>query len=170
MKRILILLLIVALLTPVLFGCQRENTEILSPVNFYYPKAVYSYGSADSVLGSEQRETAGFEGDFRYIMNLYLQGPTSSELVSPFPAGITVFSLYFKKGCAYLILNEAFSKLTGLELTLACTAIAKTIAEMTNMKSVDISVKSHELDGSDHIILNIEDILLLDSSASPTNP
>lgn len=170
MKRMCILLLIVVLLVSVLWGCKKEETEILSPVNFYYPKAVYSYGNADSVLGSEQRETAGFEGNFQYIMNLYLQGPNTSSLVSPFPANSTVVSIYYNNGCAYLVLNDAFAELSGLDLTLACTSLAKTIAEMTNMKSVDISVEAHDLDGSNHILLNMEDILLLDGSTSPTTP
>ena len=82
MKRFFCLLLCLCLFLP---GCSGELMK--NPVTFYYPRREYRYGAEDGVISSEQREASGHANDLRYLLSLYLIGPSSDELVSPLPWG-----------------------------------------------------------------------------------
>ena len=82
MKRFFCLLLCLCLFLP---GCSGELMK--NPVTFYYPRQEYRYGAEDGVISSEQREASGHTNDLRYLLSLYLIGPSSDELVSPLPWG-----------------------------------------------------------------------------------
>ena len=65
MKRILCLILAVALFGA-LIGCHyKDGGEFLEPVEFYYPRLSehFLYGAQDGVLASEMREASGHTDD-----------------------------------------------------------------------------------------------------------
>ena len=100
MKRFLCLLLCLCLFLP---GCSGELMK--NPVTFYYPRREYRYGAEDGVISSEQREASGHTNDLRYLLSLYLIGPSSDELVSPLPWGTRLLGVSRENGTVTLELT-----------------------------------------------------------------
>jgi spore germination protein GerM len=154
--------MIIALLCT-LGACAGKKRELISPVNFYYRSTSDSYGTQTDVICFEQRESFGHEEDYAYLINSYLQGPTTEKQVSPFPAGTTLVSLDLVKDKVIVVLSSHISLLSGAELSIACTCLAKTLHEMTGMKGVQISSQGDLLDGMEFITIGIDDYDLVDS-------
>ena len=161
MKKILILILSIFLLVS-LCACNKQQTSFVTPVQFYYRNATVSYNSESAVICGETREGNGYE--LIDLIDQYLQGPVSDEFLSPFPAGITVLSLETAEGKASVSLSEPFTELNGIELTLACACLTKTVMELTGTTAVEISVPNVSLNGSTSITMDAQSILLLDSN------
>ena len=80
MKRILPFLLALSLLCACAKPAPQENPTYA----FYYPQKQITYCSETGVLASEARSfPVGLE--FKKILNLYLEGPVSESLRTPFP-------------------------------------------------------------------------------------
>ena len=101
MKRFFCLLLCLCLFLP---GCSGELMK--NPVTFYYPRREYQYGAEDGVISSEQREASGHANDLRYLLSLYLIGPSSDELVSPLPWGTRLLGVSRQDGTVTLELTD----------------------------------------------------------------
>ena len=114
-------------------------------------------------MKAEPRESFGHEEDYTYLVEQYLGGPISSECISPFPAGTSLEQLDFLKDKVLITLSSHISLLSGSELTIACTCLAKTLLEMTDMKEIRISSKDDLLDGKEYIVIAADDIVLTDS-------
>lgn len=169
MKRIVTLLLIFSILLP-LCACTQQQEEYEVPVRFYYlrrqdPEHLH-HGSADSVLAPETREAAGHLGDLAYLLEQYLAGPESPELVSPCPAGMTVVSAKMEASNLILVLSDEFASLTGIDLTLACACLTRTCMEMSNAQAVQISTQTALLEGKHSITMDTQDLMLLDEMAT----
>lgn len=162
MKKILSLLMVLALVCT-LSACAGKKRELISPVNFYYRSTSESYGTQSDIICFEQRESFGHEEDYAYLINNYLQGPTTGEQISPFPAGTTLISLDLVKDKVIVVLSSHISLLSGAELSIACTCLARTLHEMTGMKGVQISSQGDLLDGMESITISIDDYVLVDS-------
>lgn len=166
MKKWILWLLIGAMLLG-LFGCTTQKQEFEYPINFYYLPETYTFGVSDSVLVQEQREGNGMENDLYALLSLYLKGPASPELRSPFPAGTAIVLLEQADNTLHITLSEEFAALHSAKLTLACAAIAKTCLELTDCVNVQISAENATLNGEKFIVMNASSLLLLDN-AEPT--
>lgn len=166
MKR-LICFILTALLLFSLFGCAQKHDSIEIPAQFYYRNATVSYNSEQAVLRAEVREVAGCE--LTDIITLYLQGPETDDCISPFPTGVTVQTAELDGSRLRIMLNTPFDSLTGIELTLGCACLSKTMMELTQCTSVEISVPDATLNGSTSVIMDEQSLLLLDSSYSGTS-
>ena len=149
-----------------LAGCAAEKVEIQDSVRFYYPRSKATYGSADSVITWEEREAAGHMEDYEYLVALYLKGPETESLSRTFPMNVTIKDLHIIGDTAQVILNDHASRLTGLDLTIACACLAATVSELTGVHSVTIQAESALLDGNPAITMDRDQILLLDESAA----
>ena len=98
------------------------------------------------------------------IINKYLQGPNTDECVSPFPAGVSVLSIEQHDSKLSIQLSAPFAELSGIDLTLACACLSKTIMQLTQCTTVEISVPGATLNGSASIIMDEQHLLLLDNS------
>ena len=162
MKKLLCVLMTLILLMT-LGACGAKKDALIHPVNFYYRSTADSYGGREDVITFEQRESFGHEEDYIYLINYYLQGPTTEKQISPFPAGTTLVSLDLVKDKVIVVLSSHISLISGAELSIACTCLARTLHEITGMKGVQISSQGDLLDGKESITINIDDYVLVDS-------
>ena len=170
MKRLFCALLCI-LLCCNLLGCRQEKEEpILVPVEFFYPHSDFSYTDTQTILGSEFRESAGHESDMLYLLNQYLSGPKSVSLAHPFPKSCTVLSLTPTDDAVLLVISDKFAVLTGMELTVACVSLAKTVTGITGHDTVVIQAKTKLLDGKESITVQDGVPLLLDDYVAPSQP
>lgn len=165
MKRILCLILAVALFGA-LVGCHyKDGGEFLEPVEFYYPRLSehFLYGAQDGVLASEMREASGHTDDLDYLIPMYLRGPQDEKLRSPFPEGCTLVDVRSGGNMLVVILSEEFTTLEGMELTLACAGLARTCFGLTDVQRIRIDSSSDSKTFA--ITLEPDSILQLDDSS-----
>lgn len=163
MKRGICILLALALLS--LTGCANDTGRFQEPVSFYYVREEFTYGTADGVIAGEIREAAGLSGDRRQLLNRYLEGPDSAELISPFPAGVRVVELKAEESRLTVVVSDAFAQLTGLDLTVACACLTKTAIGITGCTVVTIQAETAMLDGSKSVTMDEASLFLLDTSS-----
>ena len=158
-------IMLVALLLCSLAACQNKKIE--NPVNFYYLRTKYTYGSADSVISAEIREypeadnTAG-------LITQYLKGPQDNLLSSEFPFGTKLVALEQQGRTISITLTDHISRLSGASLSLACVCLAKTVMEYTGAKTVFISAETKFLSNLSYITVTEDTILLVDDTAHAT--
>lgn len=139
-------------------GCNRKD-EIL----FFYPRTEIQYGSADAVIASEPREIDSAGNDMTFLLKLYLEGPISQELHSPFPRGTTLESLSYAGGQLFVVLNEPFSELENMDYLIACACIASTCFALTEATSVTVKTQKTS-------ITLTRDNLVLEDIATASSP
>lgn len=161
MKRIMVLFLIAILVIP-LFACTGQSKDLRSPVAFYYRTRDVSFDTDAGIISCEYRDGFGHEEDYVYLVEQYLNGPVSENCISPFPAGTTLVQLDFITNKVLIVLSSHISLLSGPELTIACTCLAKTVLEMTGMKEVKISSDGDLLNGNESITISMDDISFTD--------
>ncbi len=158
MKRIVCIVLIFTTFL-LACSCKRQNVALKEPVNFYYKASHVQYDTGENVIASEQWEAFGHTEDYIYLIEQYLIGPKSAKCISPFPAGTTVEQLDLLKNKVIIVVSSQLSHLSGYELTIACTCLAKTAAEMTGVKKVQIISKDSLLDGQESMTFDINDMI-----------
>ena len=159
MKKFLALLLVIAISLS-LAACASS-----SAVTYYYVRneSEYLYGISDGVLVGESREAAGHVDDLRYLLILYLHGPVSDNLTSPFPAGTKLVELTREDDALTVQLTSMFTILEGTDLTLACACLARTCFALTDVETVTILAMGLE---TVSMTLARDDLLLMDDSAA----
>jgi hypothetical protein len=133
------------------------------PVQFYYRNADISFESSSTVILSETIDCEGLESHVQ-CLQLYLQGPSSDRLVSPFPDGLQLRSVHMEGQDLIVVMSEELAQLSGLELMIACGCIASTCMELTGAQRIVIRAENERLDGKYEIILDKDSLLLLDTS------
>lgn len=159
MKRLLILLLCMALL---LCGCGTDEPKIEKPVTYFYLRSEFIFGQSDSVIASETREAAGKYTDLSALLSEYLQGPQSEGLQNPFPTGAKILQIRQENGILQLEMNDAFSQLTGMDLTVACACLTKTSLSLTDCSTVQILIDGTLPDTQRIITMDGQTLLLMD--------
>lgn len=145
MKRI-VCLIISCLILLCLFGCGKEEITYVSPAKLFYCTKSVSYNSEKGVIDSELREFADWKQEYRDFLNVYLSGPRTPELKSPFPLGGWILELKQKDSQVNLLLNLNFSFLSPNELTLACACISLTVMELMQVDTVNIQIDGNMQD------------------------
>ncbi len=159
MKRLLIFLL--CLILP-LCGCAANQPRLDDPITFYYPRTEYVFGQPDSVIASECREGAGKTASLSALLNYYLQGPASSDLQNPFPTGTKIIEIRQDSTVLQLVMNDRFSQLSGMELTVACACLAKTGLSLSDCQTVQIILDDPDSDTQRIITMDNQSLLLMD--------
>ena len=174
MKRPVCLLLILALALS-LTGCGKGKQ---SSTAFYYTrdyeadyeKGTFYHGSSDSVIVCEYRDISSRSSDLRHILSLYLRGPSSDTLVSPFPAGTYLISAEVQDSTVKIVLSSSLERLSGIDLTVACACMTMTCLELTQAASVNIRSEQPTSQGGVSVTMTADDLVLLDISTGETVP
>lgn len=167
MKRCICVVLTVFLLMA-LCSCSAPKQKLSRPVNFYYCTKNITFHSNEGVIQSEQRESQGYENDLSSLVELYLSGPLSGELSSPFPEALQVIGIRNNKNWVYIELSENFGTLTGIKLTTACACITLTLWELTGASNIQIRAHNALLNGRQVITMNAAALQLTDAvTAAP---
>lgn len=142
MKKTIHFLITACLLASLLTGCSIFHLGgMRHPVSCYYPRATFTYEGHDSVLLAEQKEASGHDSDLQYLMRMYLQGPVSAELLSPFPAGTQLLDVQIEEQTMILSLSREFLRLENSDLTLAGACLIKTAQGFADVNSLRILCK-----------------------------
>ena len=164
MKRIFILCLILLMLP--LAGCQKNTTEAEYPVTVYYKRTQPTHGAADSVIAATTIEGKNHENDYSYLLSRYLKGSSDPLFARTFPRGTTLVSFKLDALTAKIVLGDHFSSLSGMDLTIACVCLTRTVMELTGCQEVIISAETTKLNGENFITLSADSYLLIDSVGS----
>lgn len=166
MKRWICFLLVILCLP--LWGCQEEETPLLDPFNGYYRRAELFHGSTDSVVAPLPIEGVGLKNDPMMLLNVYLTMETDPYYAPTFPEGTEILIMELEDGTADILLSSAISQLTGLDLTIACACLTKTVIELTGVDSVIIRARGTTLDGASYITMDLSSIYFLDDYVPET--
>lgn len=147
-------LLLTFLLLP-MTGCAQK-----ADMQFYYPCTEIQYGNTDGVISNEARTAPGHEEDLIYLMKLYLEGPLSQNLYSPFPKGTLLQSLTQEDSSIHIKLSGQLDTMSGLDYTIACACIASTCFDLTDAQAVTVS--TDQPDGPE-MTLNRDSVALYDT-------
>jgi len=148
-------LLLAVLLVFCLYGCRKDDS-----IQFYYPRTEIQYGVSDGVIAAENRNIEGTDRSLEFLLKLYLEGPVSQELRSPFPKGTALVSLSKTENTVFITLSEPFEMLENLDYIIACASVASTCFALTDADSVTITTEQTEL------TLTRENLSLADQAAS----
>lgn len=159
MRRVFSLFLILCLL---LTGC--AEAEPRQPGTFYYRRTDTAYGTVDGIIAGEQRELALTHDDLGAILALYFRGPESPELESPFPRDTAVTDWSVEGDVLTLTMADSFAAINGVELSVACTCITKTLVGLTDVRQVRFQVENGLLGGEKILTMSEELISLSDDS------
>ena len=165
MKKMTALLLCITILLCVC-GCKKEKPALIAPVSFYYRTTDMTYDGTTTVIGVEQRESAGFDGNTLLMLNAYFNGPTSPGLTSPFPRALKAIDYSDFGATALVEISSDISQLSGIDLSIACACIARTVFELNEkIERVQIFSSGPYLDGSNSITIARNDIILSDTAS-----
>ena len=153
MRRFLSFVLIFLILIS-LVGC---GNSISDHTNFYYCNIDYQFGESASVIVSESRDISGHEGELSYLISLYLTGPSSKKLESPFPKSTKLISAQVENNCVLIELSYLNRQLTDVEFILACACLSLSVMEFTEAEEVSIT------SGEKTISMDKNDLLLYDT-------
>lgn len=152
------------LLSVLLLMSACGSPSLKDPGNFYYKRYEQSYGAADSVIRAEQRELKDIRHDIGAVLELYFQGPLDRDLASPFPQNTTVVKWTFVDNTLLLTLSGEFAELSGIDLTIACSCIAKTVMELTPVQRINFQAENALLNGEQSISMSTRNLQLEDDS------
>ena len=165
MKRLLLILVVLLFLLPVC-GCKKSAETISNPANFYYRSSSTEFFTDDSVIKPEIRETQQCGENILNIINLYFQGPISDDYTTPFPQELVALEVEQNNESLLIKLNDSFANLNGVDRTLACSCILKTVADLTNCSTVELQFPSPNSDQSNSIQLSVDDLCFIDLDSS----
>ena len=148
-----------ALLLLVILAPKNENKDT---VTFYYARQDYKFGSPDGTIGFEERSVGRRNKDYSYLLTLYLEGPLSPNLKTPFPGKNIeqVQTVDLEDGVATITLADLGVGMTDSQFCLSCAALSKTCIALTDAHTVKIS------SGERSVTMTLQNLLLYDDSAS----
>lgn len=156
MKRLSILVLMAILM---LSGCGFLSSEIQESVLFYYQRTEYQLGTSDGAIAAEERDGTGHITDLNYLVRLYLTGPLSEELISPFPADVQLDSVRSFQNKVAISLTGSPEEMPDVRKNLACACLALTCLDITGTETVTIYW------GEETITMDRSSLTLSDESA-----
>ena len=106
---------------------------------FYYQRMEFDYGSDSGVFVPESHDVSGHAGDLRYLLSLYLRGPSDQELKLPFPSGTLLVELEEAEGVLSVVLSSSAATLDSVDLLTACGCLAQTCFSICDAETVHIT-------------------------------
>lgn len=160
LKRLLSIILLFSLLLTIIACTNSNKTE--GTMRYYYLRSDVEFDKLDGVIASEPHKNDLNANDYSELIRIYLSGPHSDVLRSPFPPDIHLISLTKDSSMIIVTLSNNFADLSGLDLTLACVCLGMTAMEITSAESVRIQTENIPLDGKMSVTINRASIQLFD--------
>lgn len=136
MKRLMILLMILSLSLSAA-GCAqpKENT-----CSFYYLRTeeTIRHGYTDGLIAPVTRVLSTPDAQLDYLLQLYLDGPTEENFLSPIPKGTYLLKTLWDGETLILVLSREFSTLDNISLTLAGMCLCATCEGLTGAEHIQI--------------------------------
>lgn len=156
MKRILCILMLLSILFS-LIGCQTRQDD---RIRFYYcrePKN-YQYYETDSVICAEDRVIPNHNDNLRYIIGLYLAGPSEEGLRCPLPQNVKIMTADRSTESVKLTFSDLGDSITDVEFTIACACLTMTCVDLTGCTQVTV------ISGERSLTMTTESFRLVDSA------
>ena len=160
--------LVLALL--LLAGCGASaGVELVNPINFYFCVETDEAENADferpsGALSVQTFDLGRQDISIGEILTRYLAFCRDGGY-GPFPAGLEYTDLALEDGVLALTFNDAFSALSGVDLSLAAAALTMTLKQISGVDGVSIHGRSAILSGDWQEVFTADDFLLQDGSA-----
>ena len=139
-------------------GCVKSLAD--SEVPFYYRRAEFDYGTPDGIMAMELHDATGHTNDLKYLLALYLQGPSDQDLVPPFPEGTILVDLSQENQTVTVTLSSIATRLDDMDLTIACVCLAETCFAITDAQQVHIQSLVSTAGKTVDVTINRNSILL----------
>lgn len=146
-----------------LFGCENKSNNATHSVTFFYVQNEDDFNSETPIVVAYQTNTAIEPEDHRALLELYLNGPTTYNCISPFPGGIQLEDYYMVGNRAELTFSPHLTTLSGSDLMVACACITQTVISITQAKYVQISVTGQKINGQDAVTFTSDSFSFFDS-------
>lgn len=153
-------------------GCTKQQAgqaDAVQPFDFYYRTVQTGYDGDSGVIAAQIRELGTQTPEVEELFALYLQGPADESLVLPFPQDTELVSAVSGEGVLTLRLSGGYEALTGVNASIADACIAKTMLQLSGVKSVCIMAVTSGGGILRQTTLSEEDLLLQDDSADASN-
>ena len=155
MRRAVTTLLILCLLVS-LAGCMPDEEPVYT---FYYlrtPETI-RHGSEDALVAPVTMEIASPDAELEYLLQLYLDGPTKTNFLSPIPKSTYLLSTLWEEDILVLVLSREFSQLENIRLTLAGCCLTATCHALTGAEAVRIRSGEQTYDFTIHDCIFLDD-------------
>ena len=152
-----------------LAGCGASaSVEPVNPIDFYYyfnaENAEPDFESPSGALTSQTVDLGRQDISIDEIVSQYLTF-CSDGGYGPFPTGLECTALTLENGILVLTFNDAFSALSGVDLSLAAAALTMTLTQINGVDGVSLHGQSAILSGDWQEVFTADDFLLQDASA-----
>ena len=160
--------LVLALL--LLAGCGASvSVEKTEPIDFYFCAAEETEQTIDferpsGALSVQTVDLGRQDISIGEILTRYLAFCRDGGY-GPFPAGLEYTDLALEDGVLALTFNDAFSALSGVDLSLAAAALTMTLTQISGVDGISIHGRSAILSGDWQEVFTADDFLLQDGSA-----
>ena len=168
MRRIILISVSICLLL-FTFGCENSGSSLRRPATFYYCNKTVNYQGDSPIIHAEERETDGFEDDLVGLLNYYMEGPASKELISPFPQFAEVTQARTNGAVLTIVLNDRFDTLPTYNLTLALGCLCRTILGYIPVHTIIVKANETFSDGSAYKSITASSFLYSDAQ-TPYDP
>lgn len=100
------------------------------------------------------------------LLKSLLAGPSSDQLRSPFPSGLSLRKTALEEGHLIVDFSEPYGGLTDISLTLADYCVVLTVCQLDGIDSVEITVSGRSMTYRSHQVLTPEEVMLNVQSTS----
>lgn len=164
--RKLCLFLCCVLMFHMLAACGTKSEDFKVPVRYYFNNKEIAYNTQNGVIQAEIREGADLHGNLTAYLHSYLRGPFSSNFSRIIPSDVYLVSCNVNGETAEIVFSNQFSKLTGVELVSACSALMLSVNAFAGVDTICISTKNSLIDEKDVFVITMDEIVLTDHVAT----
>ena len=147
-------------------GCSGTSQQI-QPIRFYYLVQNPALSSGEEIIRFETRDLGTKSYSNYELFRLYMRGPVSNSLISPFSIDADLSGVYRVGSTLEIRLTTNMNASSELKHTLAFACLAKTGLELEGVRKVHIHLSSFDGSTLSDMTLTQSDILLFDSGELP---
>lgn len=138
-----------------LCGCSSDPSA--NARGMYHPMQFYYCGIDSSNSAHYERNSGAMQWEYKDlgrdlpevedVVQMYMDGPVSNTLRTPVPEGTRVQGVSLKNGVLTITFNDAFSRLSGVEMTMAASGLVHTLTQYPGVGSVCLQTDASMVTG-----------------------